>query len=404
MSYCLTSNFLYESTIFTTIKFIIGDLFEVERDTNTRTLNITFKNGDTYSRLMNVTGFIVLNPDEKIKEEIFGLRNEILTIGNAKYFFKNGVSRFSQLFNTVIKTSVNDYGEMVFVSIFRDEKLSNEEYIKLLNNSGIIYCKIDNLEDFNIYNYHDVDVSRGKIDVSESSSVTDFSYLAVSATDTNSSFMKHCKNHYPDIEVLSEFSDLSNLENNENGYLLVKFGLPNWQGGEHTTHLFNEFNPLYPKYGKYMVSNTRGFIDYITNDWDKYLEMRYDFLLMRKLFTHNKFMVYPEKGENFQACVVFDSSIDDQIDRSPSDKSIESSKLYSLKIQFTIYSYIVENYLEFPAITKIITNIRSSLNNNLEYQFVSAEDKPTIVMEDPIETPPYEEYKGDVWPLWLRIF
>ena len=68
--------------------------------------------------------------------------------------------------------------------------------------------------------------------------------------------------------------------------MLIKFGLPNWQGGQHTTHLFNEYNPLYPKYGKYMVSNTRGFIDYITSDWDKYMEMRYDFLLMRKLFTH----------------------------------------------------------------------------------------------------------------------
>ena len=399
MSYCLTSDFLYESTIFTTIKFVIGNLFGVERDTNNRALNITFVDGDNFNRLKNIAGFKILNSEEKIKEGTFGLRNEILHIGDAKYYFKNGVSRFSQLFNTVLKTGVNDYGEMVFVSIFRDDKLSPEKYLELLNSSGIIYCEINNLSDFHIYNYHDIDVSRGKIDVSESTSVTDFSYLAVSATDTNSSFMKHCKDHYPDIEVLSEFSDLSNLEDNENGYLLVKFGLPNWQGGEHTTHLFNEFNPLYPKYGKYMVANTRGFIDYITNDWDKYLEMRYDFLLMRKLFTHNKFMVYPEKGENFQACVVFDSGIDDQIDRAPSDKSIESSKLYSLKIQFTIYSYLVENYLEFPAITKIITNIRSSLNNNLECQFVTTEDKSSIVMDKPIETPPYEEYKGDVWPL-----
>lgn len=399
MSYCLTSNFLYESSIYTTLDFKLGEMFEVKQETNNRSLSITFPLGEKYSRLLNIPGFKVLNEESHIEEGIFNTRKEILTIGNSKYYFKNGISRFSQLYNTVLETNVFDYGDMVFVSINRDNQPTIVDYLKMLNDSGVIYCEIiKNPSEFYIYNYNDIDVSRGNIDPSNSSKVTDFSYLAVSAKDTNSSFMRHCKTHYPDVEILSEFSDLTNLEDNENGYMMVKFGLPNWQSGDHVTHLFNEYNPLYPKYGKYMVTSTRGAIDYITNDWDKYLEMRYDFLLMKKLYTHNKFIVYPDKGENFNAIVVFDPSISDEIDRSPSEKSIETSKLYSFKITFTIYSYIVENYLEYPYITKIITNLRSSLNNKLEKQFITKEESPTFEVETPIETPPYEEYKGDVWP------
>lgn len=398
MSYCLTSNFLYESSIFNTVNFLVDDIFEVKQNTNNRSLTITFPQGTTYSRLKNVPGFKILNKDNLISEGFHNTRKEVLTIGDAKYWFKEGISRFSQLFNSVLNTSVNDYGEMSFISINNNDNLSTDQYLDLVNGSGIIYCEIKDKKNFSIYNYHDIDVSRGFIDPSESTSVTDFSYLAVSARDTNSSFMKHCKDHYPKIEVLSEFSDLSNLEDNENGYMMIKFGLPNWQGGPHTTHLFNEYNPLYPKYGKYMVSNTRGFLEYITNDWDKYMEMRYDFLLMRKLFTHNKFMVFPDKGENFSATVVFDSGIDDEIVRNPREKVVENSRLYSLQINFTIYSYIVENYLEYPAITHIITNIRDSLTNKLERQFSSKENESTIEVIPPIETPPYEEYKENLWP------
>lgn len=397
MSYCLTSNFLYESSIFTTVNFLLNDVFEVKQDTNSRSLTILFPKGTTYNRLSSIPGFKIINKDNEIQDGKFNTRKEILTIGNAKYWFKEGISRFSQLLNSVLNTNVNDFGEMVFISINKDDNLSTEEYLNLVNKSGILYCEIKSLNDFSIYNYHDIDVSKGKIDPSESTSVTDFSYLSVSARDTNSSFMKHCKDCYPDIEVLSEFSDLTNLEDNENGYMMIKFGLPNWQGGAHTTHLFGEYNPLYPKYGKYMVSNTRGFLEYITNDWDKYLEMRYDFLLMRKLFTHNKFMVYPDRGENFSATVVFDPGIDDEIIRGPRDKSIETSKLYSLQIHFTIYSYIVEDYLEYPTITHIITNVRNSVNKNINMQFSSREDVPTVEIKPPIETPPYEEYKGDLW-------
>ena len=210
MSYCLTSNFLYESSMFTTLKLEQGELFEVKQDTNKRSLVIVFQEGMLYSRLSTIPGFTIITPDEPIKEESLNTRNETLTIGNAKYWFKNGISRFSQLFNTVLDTGVNDYGEMVFISINRDKQPTVVDYLELLNKSGVIYCKIlKNPSEFYIYNYNDIDVSKGSIEPSKTSKVTDFSYLSVSAKDTNTSFMRHCKNHYPEVEVLSEFSDLS---------------------------------------------------------------------------------------------------------------------------------------------------------------------------------------------------
>ena len=150
-----------------------------------------------------------------------------------------------------------------------------------------------------------------------------------------------------------------------------------------------------------MVSNTRGFLEYITADWDIYLEMRYDFLLLRKLYQHNEFPVVAPSGAKISAMVDFDSGIDDNIDRNPQERSVDSSKLYSLKINFTIYSYIIENYLAYPLvntlINKIIANVRVP-GGDIENQFVMEPEKPTRVIDEPKETPPYAEYEGDVWP------
>lgn len=397
MSYVLCKGFLYESSVYTTLKLIPGEAFMITKEDNIRTLKIEFPEGESYSRLKNIPGFKVFKEDNLIEPFEAVLRKEILTIGENVYYFKNGISRFSQLYNTVLDTAVYDYDKLCFVSINRDVVPDVDEYVRLLNDSGVVYCVIKDKDNFSIYNYHDIDVSRGYVDESDSQSCTDFKYLAVSATDTNSSFLNHCKDHYPEIEVVSEFSDLTNLNDNENGYMVVKFGLPNWQMGEFTTHLFTEYNPLYPKYGRYGVYACRGLIDFITNDWDKYMEMRYDFLLMRKLYTHNKFVVYPEKGENFNAIVVFDSSIDDNIDRSPSDKVVETSRLYSFKISFTIYSYLVENYLEFPYITKILTNLRAP-SNKIERQVLMKPGEESVEIIPPKETPPDAEFNPKDWP------
>lgn len=396
--YSLTQNFIYESVKFSVLRLSKGESFEIEEDINKREFRITFVNGQTCSRLKNITGFKILNEEAEIPEGTFKLRSEKLKIGSLIYMFKEGISRFSQIYNSVKETSVLDYGEMVFISINRDNIPTKEEYFNLLNKSGVIY--VEGLsDDFDLFNYYNIDINRGEVKVSDNKSVTNFKSITISATDTNYSFMKHCKSHYPECEILSEFSDLTKIKNNENGYILVKFGLPNWQSGEFTTHLFNEYNNLYPTYGKYMVTHTRGFLDYITNSWEKYLSMRYDFLLMRKLFTHNKFTVNVKGlSENINAIVVFDDGIDDNVDRSPGERSVESSKLYSLKINFSIYSYIAEDFLEFPEISKIISNFRNNRSNEIESQTVLVKDSNAIVMDNPKETPPYEEWKGDVWP------
>lgn len=401
MSYCLHNGFLYESSTYTTLKFVESDSFSVENETNTRTVIINFKTGTTVDRLKTIPGFKVLKENNILSPGVFFVRKEKLKIGPLTYYFKNGVSRFSQLYNTVLDNMVLEYDGMVFVSINRDNAPSNEDYIKLINDSTHIYCEDASDGDFEIYNYYNIDISKGEIDPSEDESCTSFSYLGVSATDTNSSFLDHCQSHYPDVEIVTEFSDLSKLRNNVNGYLVVKFGLPNWQGGEFNTHLFTEWDPNFPEYGKYMVSNTRGFLEYITADWDKYLEMRYDFLMLRKLYQHNEFPVVAPSGAKISAMVDFDSGIDDNIDRNPQERSVDSSKLYSLKINFTIYSYIIENYLAYPLvntlINKIIANVRVP-GGDIANQFVMEPEKPTRVIDEPKETPPYAEYEGDVWP------
>ena len=63
MSYCLTSNFLYESSIFTTVNFLLNDVFEVKQDTNSRSLTILFPKGTTYNRLSSIPGFKIINKD-----------------------------------------------------------------------------------------------------------------------------------------------------------------------------------------------------------------------------------------------------------------------------------------------------------------------------------------------------
>lgn len=400
--YCLTENFLYKGpTGINMVKFVAGssgENFTVEKDTNTHLLTIEFQEGQTYSRLSSVSGFTIIEgkENELLEETSFKLRKEVLNIGDlAKYYFKDGISKFSQIYNTAMKTGVYDFDSMAFVSILNTDVPDLESYVKMVNESGVIYVEITDENHFSLYNYHDIDVARGYIATSGDTSLTDFKYIALSATDICSSFLRHCQEIYPKKTVLSEFSDLTKitLPRNEEGYIKIKCGLPVFSAGEFNTHLFT-FDENNAKYGKFGVVCIPGVLYFFSHSLEKYLEFRYDLLFMRNIFAHEKYTITRDGYDDFSAMWVPErDSIDSSFNKGINDPVVNDAGLYVFEVHFNLYSYLLENDLKYPAISALIENWRE--NNNVTQYFV---DENKIVQVDPARTtPPDGDYNADDW-------
>lgn len=353
--YYYNKAYLVQSTEYTNLVISEGDDKSLTYDPVTRSIIVVVLPGSKVQDLSIVKEVEIFDGEVPVEIGTYIFRRDEFILNGMRYFFQNGIDRFSQLHNTELPNQIFVDENMYFVSLNSEEApiTTWEEYSNLINEEGSAHVKLVDPNLFKLVNYYDLSLDNEFGRESSDTSSVIFHEINVSQVDIQKGYMDHLRKVFPEIEVGPELSDLTKINDKTNGYLMVTNGL--YQiGTEFSVHPHR-----HPEWVRYQVVTIPTEVEYLTDDIMKFHEFRDHMFFDRKIFSTYEYKFTDRYDREWSAQSIYQYQVDTKLDRSPQSKYLNESNLYSFKFYCDLSGYLIEDYTPYPRIQRIIVNWRA---------------------------------------------